>query len=153
MTDNGEMAGELYTWVHKLYLLDTWKATYAFTVEPIKGKSMWPKDDCPTTIIPPPHHIMAGRPKKKRRVSMEERMSQKKKTSQMEGVIASQTQSQGSTQVDKLTRKYGSATCGKCKQKGHNSRTCNSQGGRKAVGGRSQGAGEGQGAGQGQGQG
>ncbi|XP_052626793.1 uncharacterized protein LOC128133411 [Lactuca sativa] len=143
MTDNGEMVGELYTWVHKVYLLDTWKVVYDFKVEPIKGRAMWPKSDCPTRIIPPPYHKMPGRPKKKRRQSMEERMSQKEKSSQIESVITSQSQTQGSKEVEKLSRKFGSVTCGKCKQKGHNKRTCKGQGaGQQEGGGANEGHGQ-----------
>nr|KAJ0204637.1 hypothetical protein LSAT_V11C500292560 [Lactuca sativa] len=132
MTDNGEMVGELYIWVHKVYLL-TLKLNLA----------MWPKSDCPTRIIPPPYHKMPGRPKKKRRQSMEERMSQKEKSSQIESVIASQSQTQGSKEVEMLSRKFGSVTCGKCKQKSHNKRTCKGQGvGQQEGGGANEGHGQ-----------
>nr|KAJ0225993.1 hypothetical protein LSAT_V11C100044920 [Lactuca sativa] len=66
MVDNNEKVGELYTYVHKVYWLDTWKEMYSFKVEPIKGRAMWPKSDCPTTLVLPPHNKAIGRPKKKK---------------------------------------------------------------------------------------
>nr|KAJ0185603.1 hypothetical protein LSAT_V11C900463570 [Lactuca sativa] len=42
---------DVYKWVHK--------------VEPIKGRPMWPKSNCPTKLIPPLHHTWVERPKKK----------------------------------------------------------------------------------------
>nr|KAJ0212532.1 hypothetical protein LSAT_V11C400171720 [Lactuca sativa] len=88
---------------------ETWKSMYSFTVDPIKGRSMWPKSDCPTTLTPPPHHKHPGRPKKKR--------SQK------------ENPQQGQCESQKLTRKFVSVTCSKCKNKGHNARTCKGKGG------------------------
>ncbi|KAL4575660.1 hypothetical protein LXL04_022511 [Taraxacum kok-saghyz] len=65
MAKYGEHVGELYTYVHKVYWLDTWKEMYSFKVEPIKGRAMWPKSDCPITLLPPPHYNTPGRPKEK----------------------------------------------------------------------------------------
>jgi len=65
MSDNGESVGELYTYVHKVYWLETWKTAYSYKVDPIKGRAMGPKSECPTTLTPPPHHKLTGRPKKK----------------------------------------------------------------------------------------
>ncbi|XP_023766260.2 uncharacterized protein LOC111914783 [Lactuca sativa] len=56
---------DIYKWVHKVYWLETWQKAYSFKVEPIKGRSMWPKSNCPTKLIPPPHRTQVGRPKKK----------------------------------------------------------------------------------------
>lgn len=89
---------------HESYRLDTWKEVYSFKVEPINGRVMWPKSDCPTTLTAPPHHTQVGRPKKKRKKTIEE-------------------MSQGT----KLTRGGKTVTCLKCHNKGHNSRTCKGQ--------------------------
>ncbi|CAI9279652.1 unnamed protein product [Lactuca saligna] len=55
----------IYEWVHKVYWLETWQKVYSFKVEPIKGRPMWPKSNCPTKLIPPPHRTQVGRRKKK----------------------------------------------------------------------------------------
>ncbi|KAL4556519.1 hypothetical protein LXL04_039175 [Taraxacum kok-saghyz] len=130
--DNGESVGELYTYVHRVHWLETWKAAYANKVEPIKGRSMWPASDCPMKIRPPPHRNQPGRPKRKRQQPMNER-------SQSQGQSQSQRHQHGSSGSQiahgsgvhghgpagsgKLTRKYLSVTCTKCKNKGHNART------------------------------
>ncbi|KAI3700483.1 hypothetical protein L2E82_45113 [Cichorium intybus] len=118
MADNGETVKEMYTYVHKVYWLETWKTAYSFKVDPIKGRSMWPRSECPTVLTPPPHHKVVGRPKKKRKQSEDERK-----------FTQSQKGSQNQSQSQKLTRKFVTVTCGKCKHKGHNSRTCKGQGG------------------------
>lgn len=124
MADSGEVVGEMYTYVHKVYWMETWRTMYAFKVDPIKGRAMWPKSQVPTILVPPPHNKTPGRPKKKRRQSADEKsQSQRCKESQTE------SQSQGESQTDKLSRKYLSVTCSKCKNKGHNARTCKGQGG------------------------
>ncbi|KAI3791870.1 hypothetical protein L2E82_05734 [Cichorium intybus] len=117
MADNGETVKEMYTYVHKVYWLETWKTAYSFKVDPIKGRSMWPRSECPTVLTPPPHHKVVGRPKKKRKQSEDERK-----------FTQSQKGSQNQSQSQKLTRKFVTVTCGKCKHKGHNSRTCKGQG-------------------------
>nr|KAJ0202613.1 hypothetical protein LSAT_V11C500266050 [Lactuca sativa] len=126
---------DIYKWVHKVYFLETWKKAYSFKVEPIKGRSMWPKSECPTKLIPPPHRTQVGRPKKKRRQSEGERLSKKQKASQGDGVNAAQeggSQKPTNDGVQKLSRKHISVTCSKCKNKGHNSRTCKGQGGNQS---------------------
>ena len=110
MGDSGETVGELYTYVNKVYLLSTWREAYSNKVEPIKGRVMWPKSNCPFTLTPPPHHTQPGRPKVKRKRSADEK---------------SLSQSQGK----RLTRKFVSVRCGKCKNRGHNARSCKGQGG------------------------
>nr|KAJ0187703.1 hypothetical protein LSAT_V11C900486270 [Lactuca sativa] len=70
MTDNPEKVGELYTYGHKVYWLDTWKEMYSF------------KSDCPTTLVPPPHKKAIGRPKKKKRITAEERIEIQQRKSQ-----------------------------------------------------------------------
>ncbi|XP_052625748.1 uncharacterized protein LOC111897900 [Lactuca sativa] len=121
MSKDPEADLDIYKWVHK--------------VEPIKGRSMWPKSECPTKLIPPPHRTQVGRPKKKRRQSEGERLSKKQKASQGDGVNAAQeggSQKPTNDGVQKLSRKHISVTCSKCKNKGHNSRTCKGQGGNQS---------------------
>ncbi|CAI9265013.1 unnamed protein product [Lactuca saligna] len=123
MADNNEKVGELYTYVHKVYWLDTWKEMYSFKVEPIKGRAMWPKSDCPTTLVPPPHNKAIGRPKKKRRITAEERIEIQQRKRQ------ANSQSQNDNETQSLSRKFLTMTCSKCKQKGHNARTCKAKDG------------------------
>ncbi|CAI9303784.1 unnamed protein product [Lactuca saligna] len=118
MADNNEKVGELYTYVHKVYWLDRWKEMYSFKVEPIKGRAMWPKSDCPTTLVPPPHKKAIGRPKKKRRITIEERIEIQQRKRQ------ANRQSQNDNETQSLSMKFFTVTCSKCKQKGHNARTC-----------------------------
>lgn len=58
--DNVEHGGRnvpaLEQWVHPIYWLDTWKEMYQYKVDPINGRSMWPKSKCPTKLLPPKHH-------------------------------------------------------------------------------------------------
>ena len=112
MGDSGEVVGELYTYVNKVYYLETWKEAYSHHMDPIKGRAMWPKSQCPFKLTPPPHHTQPGRPKKKRKRSVDER-----------------SQSQIQSQTQRLSRKHVSKRCGKCNNRGHNSRTCKGQGG------------------------
>ncbi|KAL4556249.1 hypothetical protein LXL04_038894 [Taraxacum kok-saghyz] len=108
VVDMGEMTCTCRKWELNgipLYLLSTWREAYLYKVEPIKGRVMWPKSNCPFTLTPPPHHTQPGRPKVKRKRSADEK---------------SLSQSQG----QRLTRKFVCVRCGKCKNKGHNSRTC-----------------------------
>ncbi|XP_052624780.1 uncharacterized protein LOC111898031 [Lactuca sativa] len=135
MSKDPEAELDIYKWVHKVYFLETWKKAYSFKVEPIKGRSMWPKSECPTKLIPHPHRTQVGRPKKKRRQSEGERLSKKQKGSQGDGVnVAQEGGSQKPTNdgVQKLSRKHINVTCSKCKNKGHNSRTCKGQGGNQS---------------------
>ncbi|KAJ9558803.1 LOW QUALITY PROTEIN: hypothetical protein OSB04_013417 [Centaurea solstitialis] len=98
-------------WVDISYRLTTWKEMYSFKIEPINGRLLWDKTNCPSILLPPKHHKQVGRPKKKRKKSSEE-MKQKQV-----GTSA------------KLSRKGKTVTCDKCKHAGHNSRTCKGQGG------------------------
>nr|KAJ0210025.1 hypothetical protein LSAT_V11C400212890 [Lactuca sativa] len=86
MSKDPEAELDIYKWVHKVYWLDTWQKAYSFKVEPIKGRLMWPKINCPTKLIPPPHCTQVGRPKKKRRQSEGERLSKMQKGRQGDGV-------------------------------------------------------------------
>ena len=130
MVKNSEDELDIYKWVHKVYFLETWQNAYSFKVEPIKGRAMWPKSMCPTKLLPPKHHTQVGRPKKKRRQSEGERLSKSQRGSQ--GATQEAGFTLGADGVKKLSRKHVSVTCGKCKNKGHNSRTCKGQGGRQA---------------------
>nr|KAJ0201475.1 hypothetical protein LSAT_V11C600299260 [Lactuca sativa] len=116
MADNDERVGELYTYVHKVYWLETWKTMYSFIVEPIKGMSMWPKSDFPTTFTPLLHHTQPGRPKKKRTDEKSVRQSQKRNLQQ------------GQCESEKLTRKFVSVAYSKCTNKGRIVKTCKGQG-------------------------
>ncbi|XP_023756966.1 uncharacterized protein LOC111905515 [Lactuca sativa] len=69
MIKDPEAELDIYKWVHKVYFLDTWKKAYSFKVEPIKGRSMWPKNECPTKLIRPPHRTRVEGLRKKRRQS------------------------------------------------------------------------------------
>ncbi|CAI9302964.1 unnamed protein product [Lactuca saligna] len=133
ITKNSEDVGDIYRWVKKVYWLDTWKNAYSYKVEPIKGRIMWPKSLCPTTLIPPIHHKQIDRPTKKRKKSEDEKLSQSQRGCQSQtgthGVSQEEGCKVGLDGVQKLTRKYVSVTCAKCKNKGHNSRTCKGQGG------------------------
>lgn len=108
MSRHGIQVGIPEVWVDEVYWLDTWKKVYMNTIEPIKGRDLWTPSECPTIILPPKHVTPIGRPKKKRQRS----------------------QAELDDEIDKggkLTRKGATTTCGKCKQPGHNSRTCNGQ--------------------------
>nr|KAJ0217201.1 hypothetical protein LSAT_V11C300120200 [Lactuca sativa] len=137
MTKNSEDVGDIYRWVNKVYWLDTWKNAYSYKVEPIKGRIMWPKSLCPTKLIPPIHHKQPGRPTKKRKKSEDEKLSQSQRGSQSQsgthGVSQEEGCKVGPDGVQKLTKKYVSVTCAKCKNKGHNSRTCKGQGGGNVI--------------------
>ncbi|XP_052625000.1 uncharacterized protein LOC111916210 [Lactuca sativa] len=111
--ENGENAPHVDEWVHPCYRLSTWKAMYFNKIDPLNGRTMWPKSDCPFTLLPPKHKTQVGRPKKKRRRGVDEQTSQ----------------------AGRLSRKYLAVTCSKCHNKGHNSRTCKGQGGSGEVGG------------------
>nr|KAJ0214068.1 hypothetical protein LSAT_V11C400164790 [Lactuca sativa] len=135
MSKDPEAELDIYKWVHKVYWLETWKKSYSFKVEPIKGRPMWPKSNCPTKLIPPPHRTQVGRPKKTIRQSEGERLSKRQKASQGDGVNEMEGEdSQGPINdgVQKLSRKHINVTCSKCKNKGHNSRTCKGQGGNQS---------------------
>nr|KAJ0194401.1 hypothetical protein LSAT_V11C800437320 [Lactuca sativa] len=108
---NGSECGDPEAWVSKCYWLSTWNAMYQHTIDPINGRSMWPRSDCPTTLLPPKHHKQVGRPKKKRKRAVDE-----------------------PTQSTKLSRKHLTVTCSKCHNKGHNARTCKGQGGPSEAG-------------------
>ncbi|KAI3731259.1 hypothetical protein L1987_62447 [Smallanthus sonchifolius] len=111
MAMHGSDEGIPEKWVHEAYWLDTWKKVYAHTLDPINSKDLWTPSKCPTTLIPPKHHKQVGRPKKKRKKSADE--------------VSQLTQTMSSS--GKMPRKGNTVTCDKCKQKGHNQRTCKGQ--------------------------
>nr|KAJ0224320.1 hypothetical protein LSAT_V11C100030360 [Lactuca sativa] len=99
-------------------------------VEPIKGRALWPRSECPMQITPPPHRNQPGRPKRKRRQSMEERSQSKSQSQSLRSDVGlSGIHGHGLHGSGKLTRKFVSVTYSKCGNKGHNSRTCKGQGG------------------------
>lgn len=53
---HGEMVPPPEEMVHPCYRLETWKKMYKCTIEPINGPNMWPKSECPTTLVHPKHH-------------------------------------------------------------------------------------------------
>lgn len=48
---------ELEHWVHPCYWLVTWAEVYKHKIEPINGRLMWPKSQCPTKLLPPKHVV------------------------------------------------------------------------------------------------
>lgn len=97
------------SWVHKFYKVDTWKKMYEFKIKPLNGRAMWPKSACPIKILPPMHHKQTGRPKKSRKKSADEL-------------------SQPLVKGFKLQKIGKTVSCRRCKQVGHNARTCKRQG-------------------------
>ncbi|XP_076900040.1 protein FAR1-RELATED SEQUENCE 6-like [Bidens hawaiensis] len=106
MVKNSIDVGSPESWVSEVYLLETWKKVYENTIDPINGREMWTPFECPTTLVPPKHHKQIGRPKKQRKRSAEEMQLVNK---------------------GKMTRIANTVTCGKCKLKGHNQRSCTGQ--------------------------
>ncbi|KAL4588010.1 hypothetical protein LXL04_000888 [Taraxacum kok-saghyz] len=103
---NSEDSSPVEEYVHPCYRTTTWRTMYFNKIDPINGRSLWPKSESPYTLLPPKHHKQVGRPKKKR----------------MRGV------DEARGQTSNLSRRYVSVTCAKCGNKGHNSRTCKGQG-------------------------
>ncbi|CAI9280790.1 unnamed protein product [Lactuca saligna] len=81
LCENGSECGDPEAWVSKCYWLSTWNAMYQHTIDPINGRSMWPRSDCPTTLLPPKHHKQVGRPKKKRKRAVDEPTQSTKQSS------------------------------------------------------------------------
>ncbi|XP_071700241.1 uncharacterized protein [Rutidosis leptorrhynchoides] len=104
MSENGLETGEPETWVHPVYLLDTWIKTYQYTIEPLNGRSLWPKAEGMFTLVSPKTISTPGRPKKKRRLSKNE-----------VDVIGDS---------GKLSSKGKLKKCGTCGTYGHNMSTC-----------------------------
>ncbi|XP_071688333.1 uncharacterized protein [Rutidosis leptorrhynchoides] len=95
-------------WVHPVYMMSTWRNTYAFSINPVNGRSMWPKSTLPFTLIPPKIVATAGRPKKNRRKGLEEK--------------------DNITKDGKLSKKGKQMQCSNCKEFGHNKRGCKNEG-------------------------
>ncbi|PWA71856.1 transposase, MuDR [Artemisia annua] len=75
------------------------------SINPCAGPDMWPPSDSPIILTPPDYHTPIGRPPKKRKKSAAELYDNMVKGG-------------------KLSRAGKTVTCKKCKQKGHNSRSC-----------------------------
>lgn len=103
MADNGNEVGIHEDWVHESYKLATWKAVYSHKVNPVNGREMWARFECPTTLLPPKIHPQIGRPSKKR-------MKSKGEIVMVKG--------------NKLTRQGNTVTCSLCHAAGHNKRSC-----------------------------
>ncbi|GJX92504.1 hypothetical protein Tco_0345830 [Tanacetum coccineum] len=104
MADNGMDVGTPEDWVHESYKLQTWMNVYSYKINPVNGRDMWNKFECPTTLLPPKVNPQIGRPPKK---------------SKDETVIV---------KGDKLTRKGKPVTCSNCQGIGHNKRGCKATG-------------------------
>nr|KAJ0188156.1 hypothetical protein LSAT_V11C900465630 [Lactuca sativa] len=96
---------KLDQWVHSCYWLVTWAVVYKHKIKPINGRLIWPKSPCPTKLLPP------------------------KRVVQNNNLILCTFVDKPATQGHKLSKKWTNITCGKCKNKGHNSQTCKGQGG------------------------
>ncbi|GJW24265.1 mutator type transposase [Tanacetum coccineum] len=103
MIDNGFDVGIPEDWVHDSYKLQTWMNVYSHKVNPVNGRDMWSKFDCPTTLLPPKVHLQIGRPPKKRKKSKGEIVMVK---------------------GNKLTRQGKTVTCSLCQAAGHNKTSC-----------------------------
>ncbi|XP_023751678.1 uncharacterized protein LOC111900030 [Lactuca sativa] len=117
--ENGENAPHVDEWVYPCYRLSTWKAMYLNKTDPLNGRKMWPKSDCPFTLLPPKH--------KTQYINMCRLGDLRRR----EGGGVDEPNSQ----AGRLSRKYLAVTCSKCHNKGHNSRTVKGQGGSGEVGG------------------
>ncbi|CAI0432777.1 unnamed protein product [Linum tenue] len=92
-------------YISNWYSVAKYNATYSNTMSGMDGPRQWvPVNLDP--IQPPPFRAMPGRPKKKRRLSADEILQKDKKN------------------PHKLSRVNRIIFCSKCKQSGHNSRTC-----------------------------
>ncbi|GKF86734.1 hypothetical protein Tco_0254561 [Tanacetum coccineum] len=80
---------------------------YSHKINPVNGRDMWSKFECPTTLLPLKVHPKIGRPSKKRKKS-------KGKIAIVKGA--------------KLTRKGKTITCSLCQCIGHNKRGCKATG-------------------------
>lgn len=123
MAENGLDVGIPEDWVHPAYNLETWKQMYSFKIQPTNGSTMWHRSNCPTKLLPPLHHTQVGRPRKKRKKSLDEQTTMVKD--------------------GKFSRTGKSITCGKCKNKGHNSKTCKGEGSSQGISSQPKGPGNG----------
>ncbi|GJU94352.1 hypothetical protein Tco_1319108 [Tanacetum coccineum] len=108
MTSNGLEPGIPKSWVHETYWLKTWEKMYSYKINPCNGPDMWPQSDNPITLTPPNYKPPIGRPPKKRRKSAVEIYD-------------------GLVKKGRLSRVGKTVTCLKCRQQGHNKRSCKGQ--------------------------
>ncbi|XP_035841425.1 uncharacterized protein LOC110919766 [Helianthus annuus] len=104
MAENGGRVGAIESWAHPVHTMERWRLVYSHKINPLNGRALWTKIKLPTIITPPKHHNQVGRPEKLR----------KRSTAKIEDM----------TQSGNLTKKHTQGACSKCKQIGHNSRTC-----------------------------
>jgi SWIM zinc finger len=88
------------TYVDDCYHLATYSRIYEFSINPVNGHKMWPKSSI--MCLPPLVKNQPGRPKKKRKKST----------------------SEDNQNSQKMRKTGGKSTCSRCKQEGHNARTC-----------------------------
>nr|KAJ0208432.1 hypothetical protein LSAT_V11C500257980 [Lactuca sativa] len=119
--NNGEKVGELHTYAYRVHWLETWKTTYTYKVEPIKGREMWPISEYLIKITPPLHHNQSIRPKKKRKQFVEEK-ARRRETMVLVGVGVKVMLLVG---VESLQESLSN----KCKSKGYNARSYRGGGG------------------------
>ena len=53
---NSEDSSPVEEYVHPCYMTTTWRAMYFNKIDPINGRSLWPKNESPYTLLPPKHH-------------------------------------------------------------------------------------------------
>ncbi|GJU77387.1 FAR1-related sequence 10 [Tanacetum coccineum] len=53
--------------VHESYKLQTWMDVYSYKINPVNGRDMWSKFECPTTLIPPKVYPQIRRPPKRKK--------------------------------------------------------------------------------------
>ncbi|XP_057798030.1 uncharacterized protein LOC131014162 [Salvia miltiorrhiza] len=99
------MKEEPTDYVNECYSVDKYLKAYAYALEPINGKKMWPKG-VGYPVEPPMIKSMPGRPKKKRKRDIDER------------------DPHNSTRLKRVGLRM---TCQKCLQVGHNARTCKNE--------------------------
>ncbi|CAH9130674.1 unnamed protein product [Cuscuta epithymum] len=87
-------------YIHEYFTRDYFLRAYEYEINPMGGLDFWPKTN-DELIQPPLLKRPPGRPKKQRHKSSLERKD-----------------------PHKAKRKYGMIRCGKCKQFGHNKRSC-----------------------------
>jgi len=87
-------------YVHPYYKRAAYEACYSPEITPINGQQLWPKSNKPE-LLPPIYKTPPGRPKKLRRREADEHVSH-----------------------SKLSKKNLIMKCSRCKQMGHNIRSC-----------------------------
>ncbi|RYR41348.1 hypothetical protein Ahy_A08g037747 [Arachis hypogaea] len=87
---------------HEWLTMESYRKTYAFHVNPVKGQDLWEKTDRPAPVFPP-IKPKPGRPTKNIRKDKDEG---------------------GSGSKTRMKRKYNPIRCMFCAEVGHNKRTC-----------------------------